>query len=609
MANSSKQDEGGTPCRPSRGFKRWFILAGLFMVSFLELGSTRVLSLLLDDFTFQFDVSTSYIGAIYGLVSGMPYFLGLITVPLLRYFSVRLLTIGGGILATGGLIAASFTTTAPQLTAALIAFGFGFVFIVLPTNSSPTDYFPDYFEIATGVLISGGSVGVMVMPWLFDIIIDNYGWRGGLLLLGALNSHYILIGSLLKPTKRRSKRKDSCSNQDGEHVEGQMHATCEADAIDLQTRVDDHQGQPFSPSPYTDHSQHAAGIASLDHGDDRKLTLYSNISQELNIDVHLIEDGADVHGYVNLNYEGDPPGKELNSKTHYQGQCLETEMQSAVKEERPKTMQISNLDTDEMESSIVHHSNKQSTRSNLNRKTGSSANFEEVEMNRTDTETNDKNERKVTDSSCSCSVVSSIARFYKEHPLMIVICIQVYLFACTYVAWLLFTIPNAQAKGLSDLRAAQLSIAGGVANFIGRFSCGFITSKEVASIEVWYMIASALSATAFFVNYVADSFWFLTALSVMFGFSIGFKAPAQFTLVMNAVGKEHFKIGLGILFLVGGSVYPFVGLISGAIYDRTQSYDVTFCIMGALDVIAGILMIAPITWNRFCRKHPPDFSE
>nr|XP_054769499.1 LOW QUALITY PROTEIN: monocarboxylate transporter 3-like [Lytechinus pictus] len=366
MANSSKQDEGGTPCRPSRGFKRWFILAGLFMVSFLELGSTRVLSLLLDDFTFQFDVSTSYIGAIYGLVSGMPYFLGLITVPLLRYFSVRLLTIVGGILATGGLIAASFTTTAPQLTAALIAFGFGFVFIVLPTNSSPTDYFPDYFEIATGVLISGGSVGVMVMPWLFDIIIDNYGWRGGLLLLGALNSHYILIGSLLKPTKGEAKK----------------------------------------------------GL--------------------------LLKSG-----------------------------------------------------------------------------------------------------------------------------------------------WYLFA-----SKGLSDLRAAQLSIAGGVANFIGRFSCGFITSKEVASIEVWYMIASALSATAFFVNYVADSFWFLTALSVMFGFSIGFKAPAQFTLVMNAVGKEHFKIGLGILFLVGGSVYPFVGLISGAIYDRTQSYDVTFCIMGALDVIAGILMIA-----------------
>ncbi|XP_041481775.1 uncharacterized protein LOC121428946 isoform X1 [Lytechinus variegatus] len=541
----------------------------------------------------------------------MPYFLGLITVPLLRYFSVRLLTIIGGIFASGGLIAASFTTSAPQLTASLIAFGLGFVFIVLPTNSSPADYFPDYFEIATGVLISGGSVGVMVMPWLFDIIIESYGWRGGLLLLGALNSHYILIGSLLKPTKSRRKRRDSCANQDVENLEGQMHATCEADAIDLQSREDAHQGQPFSPSPHTDHSEHAAGLASLDH-DDRKLTLNSNISQELKIehvDGHLIEDGADVHGYVNTSYEGDPPDKELNSKTHYQGQCLETKMQSAVKEERLKTMRISNLDKDEMESSIVHHSNRQSTGSNLNRKTGPNANFEEVEMNRTDTETNDKNERKDTDSSCFFGVVSSIAGFYKEHPIMILICIQVYLFACTYVAWLLFTIPNAQAKGLSDLRAAQLSIAGGVANFIGRFSCGFITSKEVASIEVWYMIANALSTTAFFLNYVADSFWFLTALSVMFGFSIGFKSPAQFTLVMNAVGKEHFKIGLGMLFLVGGSVYPFVGLISGAIYDRTQSYDITFCIMGALDVIAGILIIVPITWNRFCRKQPPDSSE
>ena len=70
LAESSKRD------KPSRGWKRWFILAGLFMVSFLEAGSFRTLSLFLDDFTFQFDVSTSYMGAIYGLISGMPYVLG-----------------------------------------------------------------------------------------------------------------------------------------------------------------------------------------------------------------------------------------------------------------------------------------------------------------------------------------------------------------------------------------------------------------------------------------------------------------------------------------------------------------------------------------------------
>nr|XP_054760680.1 uncharacterized protein LOC129266947 [Lytechinus pictus] len=463
--------------------------------------------------------------------------LALITVPLLRYFSVRQLTMIGGIFVSGGLIAASFTTSAPQLTAALILSG-------------------------------------------------------------------------------RRTRKNAHATHDG--GKSQIHNSLDVEAdqvgVDIERGCDQSQtgtcsvleGSTMSLPSNTDQSENEAEKVCTCHGDVAKFPLDANVSMELKFDSHLIADYGGNNGFVNVSYEADPLHEVHTMKMSHQGRSLESKRHSVIKEKyvKPSTY-LSNCDEYEVESIPAEHENVQSATTNpnhVNRKRVSTADAELVEIHITDTKSSDKVGREVADNTCSFRALSSVARFFKGHPKMIIICFQVYLFAFTYAAWVLFTIPNALAKGLSDTRAAQLSIAGGVANFIGRFSCGFITSKERASTEIWYMIANVISSIAFFANYVADSFWFLTVLSVVFGFSIGFKSPAHFTLVMKAVGKEHFKTGVGIIFLIGGSVFPFVGLISGAIYDRTQSYDITFCIMGALDIFAATLICIPIAWNRFCRR-------
>ncbi|XP_041481897.1 uncharacterized protein LOC121429059 [Lytechinus variegatus] len=522
-------------CRPSRGFKRWLILAGLFMVTFLEVGSVRTLSLFLDDFTFQFDVSTSYMGAIYGLITGLPYFLGLINILLLRHFSVRQLMIVGGILSSAGLIAASFTTTASQITASLIAFGLGYMFIILPSHSCVPDYFPDHFEIATGIFSSGSSVGVMLMPLIFDAIIYSYGWRGGLLILGAFTTHFILIGSLLQTTDRKQPRQDDLTHRD---AEGFSHGNVnfEMDSVGEKTTE--------SEAPV--------------HGWSDDMVRSSNSTPQIKTGL---------------------PSKSTDDKIKVDngelGNCDSHQPTTLVND-------ISTVRTKTKSKSPLEDENKKVSTPSLN-----------VDEVVNDGENNKK---------CSFHTLSSPVRFFKKHPLMITICVQVYISAIAYGTWLLFTIPNGQAKGLTDLRAVQLSIAGGVANFFGRFSCGFITSRNVARIEVWYMFANIVSAIAFFVNYVADSFWFLLILSLVFGFSIGFKIPAQFTLVMNVVGEKRFKTGLGILYVSSGLSFPFLGFIVGSIFDRFQSYNIAFCIMGALDVFAAILVIFPVVWQRFYKR-------
>lgn len=378
--------------------------------------------------------------------------------------------------------------------------GFGFFFIIFPTHSSLADYFPDHrFEIASGVFSSGASVGVMLMPLLFDTIMGLYGWRGGLLLLGALTTHFIIIGSLLKPTKRQRSRKDKRATHGGYGASGHININFKTDDCDVET------------------------IESGDPLPDRSETeVYSSSS------THKIETVLVSH----------PVEDEVGLDT--------LEQYNTISSKISKSTDIAKRTTETKRKSAAHWQ------------------IDEVSSPHRPTDSNVNVEIEVTDNrKCSCNLLSSPARFLKEHPLIIIVCIQVYLFALPYGTWLLFTIPNAQAKGLSDLRAAQLSIAGGVANFFGRFSFGFITSRKLARIEVLYLIANIISSITFFVNYVADSFLFLLILSLMFGFAIGFKTSAQFTLVMNAVGQEHYKTGLGLLYLTSGSSFPVLGFIVG----------------------------------------------
>ncbi|XP_041485058.1 monocarboxylate transporter 12-like [Lytechinus variegatus] len=87
--------------------------------------------------------------------------------------------------------------------------GIGNILILVPTNTCPKDYFPKLVMIATGILLSGGSMGVTVMPWFFRELLVEYGWRGSLLILGGLNAHLVVVASLLEPIKRMDSSQDS----------------------------------------------------------------------------------------------------------------------------------------------------------------------------------------------------------------------------------------------------------------------------------------------------------------------------------------------------------------------------------------------------------------
>ncbi|KAL8614349.1 hypothetical protein ACOMHN_007687 [Nucella lapillus] len=64
-------------------------------------------------------------------------------------------------------------------------------------------YFPKQAAMASGVSISGGSLGIVVHPPLLQGLVDGYGLQGALLLSGAIAFQGSVFGALMRPPSRQ----------------------------------------------------------------------------------------------------------------------------------------------------------------------------------------------------------------------------------------------------------------------------------------------------------------------------------------------------------------------------------------------------------------------
>ena len=63
-------------------------------------------------------------------------------------------------------------------------------------------YFDKYYPLAGGVWQACDSLGIIVFPPLTQLLLDTYGWRSTLLLLGGIYFHIIIGGILLRSPSR-----------------------------------------------------------------------------------------------------------------------------------------------------------------------------------------------------------------------------------------------------------------------------------------------------------------------------------------------------------------------------------------------------------------------
>ncbi|XP_038071499.1 monocarboxylate transporter 13-like [Patiria miniata] len=180
-------------------YQHWFSVLCLFMDWFLWAGLIKTLGVMLPTLQEQFVAQAWLIGWMIAVVDGVIKIAGIFTRPLEVMLGTRALVTVSGFMVGASIIVASFTTNVVMLTVtlALIA-GPGLNFINITTRGVIGRCFTTNYATASGIGFSGLAFALIVVGPFTQLLLDTYGWRGALLILGGFSLHLGVCGALLR---------------------------------------------------------------------------------------------------------------------------------------------------------------------------------------------------------------------------------------------------------------------------------------------------------------------------------------------------------------------------------------------------------------------------
>lgn len=215
-----------------------------------------MVNLIADGITFSFGVIyvkfLDYFGEARGktacigsLFMAMPLLSGPIASFLTDRFGCRRVSIFGSILAAIGFIISSFTDTIEVLflTFGVIS-GFGLSLCYVAAVVIVAYYFDTKRSFATGLSVCGSGIGTMVFAPLTQYLLDEYGWRGTVLILAGFFLNMVVCGALMRDLpwtankfkaqimeNRQKRTRKKSQNRSGSSVKSLWTATSSADSF------------------------------------------------------------------------------------------------------------------------------------------------------------------------------------------------------------------------------------------------------------------------------------------------------------------------------------------------------------------------------------------
>jgi MFS family permease len=170
-----------------RLFYGWFVVAAAFAVTFVGFGCAYTFSAFVEPLQRDFGASRGSVSLVFSLAGFLYFGLGIVSGPLADRFGSRRLAVAGMLLTGLGLAAASVARSLPEVFGAYgLGVGLGVGCAYVPAIGAVQRWFVRRRGLASGLAVSGIGVGTLAMPPLASLLIENLGWRGAYLALGAL---------------------------------------------------------------------------------------------------------------------------------------------------------------------------------------------------------------------------------------------------------------------------------------------------------------------------------------------------------------------------------------------------------------------------------------
>jgi len=194
-------DEEPAAARPVR-IERWgwvVVAASFYCIAILD-GVGYTTGILLDSFLQDLGGGRAEVSLAGSLQIGVYCLSGPLVGKLVTAFGARPVCIAGALLASIGLLSASFATSLGLLILGYsVVTGCGFGLMYIPCVVGVAPYFTDRRALAIGICLCGSGFGTFGLAPISQHILDAYGWRWVLRALSVFTLAGVICGSVMVP--------------------------------------------------------------------------------------------------------------------------------------------------------------------------------------------------------------------------------------------------------------------------------------------------------------------------------------------------------------------------------------------------------------------------
>ncbi|XP_078060180.1 monocarboxylate transporter 14-like [Mustelus asterias] len=178
----------------------WMVILASFIMHVLVMGSQMALGILYVEWLEEFNQSRGLTAWIGSLAMGLSLIVG----PFVSFFvdacGCRTTAITGGIITTMGWALSAYATSVYDLFISFgVVTGIGNGLAYLPNIVMVGQYFQKRRALAQGISTTGTGFGAFFVTILLKTLSAEFGWRGAMLIHGAVNLNLCVCGALLRP--------------------------------------------------------------------------------------------------------------------------------------------------------------------------------------------------------------------------------------------------------------------------------------------------------------------------------------------------------------------------------------------------------------------------
>ncbi|XP_017788072.1 PREDICTED: monocarboxylate transporter 12 [Habropoda laboriosa] len=541
---------------PPDGGWGWLVLLASVMVNLLIPGTVKSFGVLFVEFLEVFNASPAAAAWIPALCYFLYSSLGPLSSILSVKYSYRTVTLLGGTFAAAGMMLSYFANSVAFLCVSygvLVGTGAGLAFP--PTVYIVTSYFVRLRGLANGLCISGSALGSIFLPPVLGVLLREYGYRGAVLIMGAVTLNVWASALLYEPVEKHLVPASS---------------TRKSNDTDLETAS-------ITVTSPEDEKQFNHVVSTLNKNEKAAPMVPKSASS------------VALEYYKNTPVQGRtrkismPTGREITGQMH------STPALHAVPERggdyRLSRRQKSPFQSPSTSSfnyvSTPYHG---STLSALHPERASTLTLNAISSTfaRKGTDETNKNEEK-----------EKMNKFFDfsllKDPIYLVILISNSTNAVSYTNFVILLPAYAISLGFEKNMSSLLLSTVSILDLIGRIGGSALSDVSIMP-KHWYFVGGLLiSGISLALLPIATSYSLLSIYCGVFGLASGIYVGITAVIMADMLGTEKLTSSYGISLFVNGIIQLIGPPICGIVYEQIGSYGPIFSILGIILVVGASL--------------------